>query len=287
MTSSRFSRVVAPLLAAAVCIAAGADAAGAVNYGPISHKGLKKAGGASTSLKLPLQIGLVANNSGIQSAAKKASNPKSDSYGKYPSLSTLAEQVGRDVVGAQRSQERVQVSGGDGQDRRDPSARVGDGVDRQGAEDVRDEVGRLPHLDGESARRAAGEHPEAAEGVEGERRRRCRHAPDRQPRVVVRARGSAAQEGPRFFGRGSVRRWHAHPDGDRGPVVPPHDAAKRAGLLRGPVPEPDPQRIRDRAVAGGRAARTGRASSRSSARRPRRPRTSISSATASGRRERR
>ena len=94
MTSSRFSRVVAPLLAAAVGVGAGADTAGAVDYGPISHKGLKKAGGASTSLKLPLQIGLIANNSGIQSAAKKASNPKSDSYGKYPSLSTLQSKWG-------------------------------------------------------------------------------------------------------------------------------------------------------------------------------------------------
>ena len=94
MTSSRFSRVVAPLLAAAVGVAAGADTAGAVNYGPISHKGLKKAGGASTSPKLTLQIGLEANNSGINSAAKKASNPKSDSYGKYPSLSTLQSKWG-------------------------------------------------------------------------------------------------------------------------------------------------------------------------------------------------
>ncbi len=94
MISSRLSRVVAPLLAAAVCAGAGAESAEAVNYGPISHKGLKKAGGASTSSKLTLQIGLDANNSGIQSAAKKASNPKSDSYGKYPSLSTLQSKWG-------------------------------------------------------------------------------------------------------------------------------------------------------------------------------------------------
>ena len=75
-----------------------------------SHKGLKKAGGASTSAKLTLQIGLVANNSGIQSAAKKASNPKSDSYGKYPSLSTLQSKWGakssvrKGVVNAFKSQ---------------------------------------------------------------------------------------------------------------------------------------------------------------------------------------
>jgi subtilase family serine protease len=90
-----FPRIVAPLLAGALCFAAGADSALAgVNYGPISHKGLKKAGGASTNSKLTLQIGLVANNSGINSAAKKASNPKSDSYGKYPSLTTLQSKWG-------------------------------------------------------------------------------------------------------------------------------------------------------------------------------------------------
>jgi kumamolisin len=94
MISSRLPRVLAPLLAVAVCGAAGADSAEGVNYGPISHKGLKKAGGASTGSKLTLQIGLVANHSGIQSAAKKASNPKSSSYGKYPSLSTLQSKWG-------------------------------------------------------------------------------------------------------------------------------------------------------------------------------------------------
>jgi len=61
-----------------------------VNYGPISHKGLHKVAATSTSLKLGLQIGLVANNSGVQKAAKSASNPSSSSYGKYLSLSNLA-----------------------------------------------------------------------------------------------------------------------------------------------------------------------------------------------------
>ena len=36
----------------------------------------------------------MANISGMNSAAKKASNPKSDSYGKYPSLSTLQSKWG-------------------------------------------------------------------------------------------------------------------------------------------------------------------------------------------------
>jgi kumamolisin len=73
--------------------AAGAQAA-SVDYGPISHKGMKSLGAASTSLKLPLQIGFVANQSGIQSAIKAASNPSSSSYGKYPSLSTLQSKYG-------------------------------------------------------------------------------------------------------------------------------------------------------------------------------------------------
>jgi kumamolisin len=65
-----------------------------VDYGPISHKGFKTVGSASTSSKLPLQIGFVANQSGIQSAIKAASNPASSSYGKYPSLSTLQSKYG-------------------------------------------------------------------------------------------------------------------------------------------------------------------------------------------------
>jgi subtilase family serine protease len=92
--SSRRLRIVAPLLAA-LCLAATANTSLAgVNYGPISHKGLKKAGGASTSSKLTLQIGLEADISGMHSAAKSASNPKSDSYGKYLSLSKLQNKFG-------------------------------------------------------------------------------------------------------------------------------------------------------------------------------------------------
>jgi subtilase family serine protease len=88
---------VAPLLAGAVCVVVGAapsPAAAKVNYGPISHKGLHKVGAASSGLKLGLQIGLVANNSGVQKAAKSASNPSSSSYGKYLSLSKLQSNYG-------------------------------------------------------------------------------------------------------------------------------------------------------------------------------------------------
>ena len=82
-------------MAVAVAALAGAPAgASSVDYGPISHKGFKTVGAASTSLKLPLQIGFVANQSGLQSAVKSASNPASSSYGKYPSLSTLQSKYG-------------------------------------------------------------------------------------------------------------------------------------------------------------------------------------------------
>jgi subtilase family serine protease len=75
-------------------VAAPSQAAAKVNYGPISHKGLHKVRAASTGLKLGLQIGLVANNTGVQKAAKSASNPSSSSYGKYLSLSKLQSKYG-------------------------------------------------------------------------------------------------------------------------------------------------------------------------------------------------
>jgi kumamolisin len=71
-----------------------ASAATSVDYGPISHKGLKSAGAAPTGLKLALQLGLIANQQGIANAAKAGSDPTSSSYGKYPSLSTLASKYG-------------------------------------------------------------------------------------------------------------------------------------------------------------------------------------------------
>jgi kumamolisin len=87
----------ASLPAAVICLAAAllpASSAASVDYGPISHKGLHKVGPAPTGLKLALQIGLDANVSGIQKAAKSASNPSSSSYGKYLSLSKLQSKYG-------------------------------------------------------------------------------------------------------------------------------------------------------------------------------------------------
>jgi subtilase family serine protease len=83
------------MLATLVLLAAvPASALGSVDYGPISHSGYKTVGAASTSLKLPLQLGFIANQSGLQKAVKSASNPSSSSYGKYPSLSTLQSKYG-------------------------------------------------------------------------------------------------------------------------------------------------------------------------------------------------
>jgi subtilase family serine protease len=65
-----------------------------VDFGDISHKGLKNLGPASTGLKLSLELGLIANQQGIANAVKAASNPSSSSYGKYLSLSTLQKKYG-------------------------------------------------------------------------------------------------------------------------------------------------------------------------------------------------
>src|SRR4051794_23780271 len=81
-------------LLALLVFAAPAGASTKIDYGPISHKGLKKLGGISSSKKLTLQLGLIANQSGLQKAVKAASNPASSSYGKYPSLSTLQSKYG-------------------------------------------------------------------------------------------------------------------------------------------------------------------------------------------------
>jgi subtilase family serine protease len=78
----------------ALLAAAPATASTSINYGPISHKGLKNAGPAPTGLKLNLQLGFVANQSGISNAVKAASDPTSSSYGKYLSMSTLQSKYG-------------------------------------------------------------------------------------------------------------------------------------------------------------------------------------------------
>ena len=69
-------------------------------------RGLKDLGQASTGTKLPLELGMIANQSGIASAVKSASNPTSSSFGKYLSISSLQSKYGasssrrKAVVGA-------------------------------------------------------------------------------------------------------------------------------------------------------------------------------------------
>jgi subtilase family serine protease len=90
MTRSRALLVLLALL----WTAAPAAASTKIDYGPISHKGLKKLGAASTKTKLTLQLGFIANQSGLQKRVKANANPASGSYGKYPSLSTLQSKYG-------------------------------------------------------------------------------------------------------------------------------------------------------------------------------------------------
>src|SRR3954465_12326929 len=92
MSRGRFLTSAAPV--AVVLAGAPAALAASVDYGPISHSGDKNLGAASTSLDLPLQLGLIVSQSNLQNAVKAASNPASSSYGKYPSLSTLQSKYG-------------------------------------------------------------------------------------------------------------------------------------------------------------------------------------------------
>src|SRR4051812_21012574 len=84
------------LACAAALLAASGPAASAttVDFGAITHQGVKNAGPAPTNLKLSLQLGLIANQQGIANAVKSGSSPTSSTYGKYPSLQTLASTYG-------------------------------------------------------------------------------------------------------------------------------------------------------------------------------------------------
>ena len=76
------------------CSGAAVASSPSVDFGDISHKGLKDLGPASTGLKLSLELGLVADQQGIANAVKSASNPSSSSYGDYLSLSSLQQKYG-------------------------------------------------------------------------------------------------------------------------------------------------------------------------------------------------
>jgi subtilase family serine protease len=65
-----------------------------VDFGPLSHAGLKRVGAAPTGYPVTLQLGLVAGQKGIAGAARAGSDPSSPSYGNYPTLSELARRWG-------------------------------------------------------------------------------------------------------------------------------------------------------------------------------------------------
>src|SRR3954451_5364275 len=90
--TSRWTGALAVVVA--LTIAPVAASSSSVDYGPISHSHYTPVGAASTGLQLTLQLGLIANQSGLQKVVKSASNPSSSSYGKYPSLSTLQSKYG-------------------------------------------------------------------------------------------------------------------------------------------------------------------------------------------------
>ena len=206
--------------------------------------GMKTVGAASTSLKLPLQIGFVANKSGIQSAIKAASNPASSSYGKYPSLSTLQSKYGassskrKSVVNAFKSYgitAKVDVT----------HLRVSATVSVGKAQKMFGTKWKVYKTSTGSKRGDARQHAEAPEGHQGQRRhgrRACACSSSGGSSSAARAAvvadgGTPTRTGTPAFG------------------CVPTDLPERAGLEQRPVPEPDPDRLRDRAAAGGRACR--------------------------------
>jgi hypothetical protein len=69
-SAARLTLVVVVALSAT---AGSALASTSVDFGDISHKGLKNLGPASTGLKLSLELGMIANQQGIANAVKAAS----------------------------------------------------------------------------------------------------------------------------------------------------------------------------------------------------------------------
>ena len=81
-------------VAVALWFATPSATAASVDYGPISHRGLKSAGAASTSLKLSLQLGLIADQTASPTRRRRRAARPRRRYGKYPSLSTLQSKYG-------------------------------------------------------------------------------------------------------------------------------------------------------------------------------------------------
>src|SRR5258706_1176655 len=65
-----------------------------VEFGLPSRVGLRRVGAAPGSFPVTLQLGLVANQRKIASAARAASDPASPAYGVYPTLPEFARRLG-------------------------------------------------------------------------------------------------------------------------------------------------------------------------------------------------
>ena len=220
---------------------------------------MKTVGAASTSLKLPLQIGFVANQSGIQSAIKAASNPASSSYGKYPSLSTLQSKYGassskrKSVVNAFKSYgitAKVDVT----------HLRVSATVSVGKAQKMFGTKWKVYKTSSGSKVALPVDTPKLPKGIKGNvdtvagmRLQISGGSSSAARAAVVADGGTPTRTGTPAFG------------------CVPSTFPAALGLEQRPVPEPDPDRLRDRAAAGRRACRARARGWRSSARRRRRP----------------
>lgn len=92
--AAQLASVVTVLFALSASSDSALASSSSVDFGDISHKGLKSLGPASTALKLSLELGMIANQQGIANAVKAASNPSSSTYGQYLSLSKLQKKYG-------------------------------------------------------------------------------------------------------------------------------------------------------------------------------------------------
>ena len=255
------------------CWAAGAAAPAVastrVDYGPISHSGLKKLGAAPTGDKLTLQLGFIANQSGLQSAVKSASNPASSSYGKYPSLSTLASKYG-----ASSSKRNAVVNAFKKQG---VTAKV-DVTHLRATATV--SIGKAQTMFGTKWAvyvSSTGSHvalpvntPKLPSGINGN--------VDTVAGMRLQLTSGVLEPRGALVSDGGTPTRTGTPD----PGCSEHDFPQRAGLRQRPVPEPDPHRLRHRAAAGGGPAGPGRAAGDRRRGPDARPPTSTRSARASG-----
>ena len=138
------TRAALALCLAGALVAAPPAAAASVDYGPISHKGLRSAGAASPGLQAHAAAGAQGRQLRHQSARSRR-RPELVLVRPLPVAVVAGLEVRRDVVGAQRGRRRVQALRQQGHGRRHASAHDRHDLDQDRAEAVRDEVGALPH----------------------------------------------------------------------------------------------------------------------------------------------